>query len=264
MVPADSRRISRVPRYSGYHWALTSLHIRGSHPLWPDFPERSVRDSSAVAWSYYPDAALPQRRFGLFPGRSPLLGESLLFSLPRGTKMFQFPRFASSHNMMMTVLQTAGLSHSEIRGSKVICTLPRLIAAYHVLHRLREPRHPPCALIHFLGSAVSLCFKWTATHTFSYVHYIIYTSYTFLSFTLQFRVSTCQRSLYTLKTDVRSTGSLWGCLTNLRLSLSSLILVFSFFLFPPGITCGFGRVRVNAPERRCSSRTFRYGYLVTT
>ena len=195
MVPADSRRISRVPRYSGYHWALTSLHIRGSHPLWPDFPERSVRDPSAVAWSYYPDAALPQRRFGLFPGRSPLLGESLLFSLPRGTKMFQFPRFASSHNMMMTVLQTAGLSHSEIRGSKVICTLPRLIAAYHVLHRLREPRHPPCALIHFLGSAVPLCCKWTATHTFSCVHLTIYTSYTFLSFTLQFRVSTCQRSL---------------------------------------------------------------------
>ena len=34
--------------------------------------------------------------FGLFPGRSPLLGESLLFSLPTGTKMFQFPAFASS------------------------------------------------------------------------------------------------------------------------------------------------------------------------
>ena len=35
-------------------------------------------------------------RFGLFPVRSPLLGESLLFSLPTGTKMFQFPAFASS------------------------------------------------------------------------------------------------------------------------------------------------------------------------
>ena len=34
--------------------------------------------------------------FGLFPGRSPLLGDSLLFSLPTGTKMFQFPAFASS------------------------------------------------------------------------------------------------------------------------------------------------------------------------
>ena len=34
-------------------------------------------------------------RFGLFPVRSPLLGESLLFSFPAGTKMFQFPAFAS-------------------------------------------------------------------------------------------------------------------------------------------------------------------------
>ena len=32
-------------------------------------------------------------RFGLFPVRSPLLRESLLFSFPPGTKMFQFPGF---------------------------------------------------------------------------------------------------------------------------------------------------------------------------
>ena len=63
--------------------------------------------------------------------------------------MFQFPRFASCF-CRMTVLQTAGLSHSEIPGSKVICTYPRLIAAYHVLLRLHEPRHPPCALSYFL------------------------------------------------------------------------------------------------------------------
>ena len=50
----------------------------------------------------------------------------------------------------MTVLQTAGLSHSEIRGSEIICIYPQLIAAYHVLHRLHEPRHPPCALSYFL------------------------------------------------------------------------------------------------------------------
>ena len=51
---------------------------------------------------------------------------------------------------MITGLQPAGLSHSEIPGSMVICTYPRLIAAYHVLHRLHEPRHPPCALSYFL------------------------------------------------------------------------------------------------------------------
>ena len=40
----------------------------------------------------------------------------------------------------------AGFSHSEISGSKGICPSPKLIAAYHVLHRLYEPRHPPYAL----------------------------------------------------------------------------------------------------------------------
>lgn len=34
-------------------------------------------------------------RFGLLPVRSPLLRESLLFSFPVGTKMFQFPTLAS-------------------------------------------------------------------------------------------------------------------------------------------------------------------------
>ena len=72
-----------------------------------------------------------------------------LFSLPAGTKMFQFPALALRY-CVVTVLQTDGLSHSEILGSEIICIYPRLIAAYHVLHRLREPRHPPCALFYFL------------------------------------------------------------------------------------------------------------------
>ena len=43
--------------------------------------------------------ATPQRcGFGLFPGRSPLLGESFLFSLPAATKMFQFAAFASPND----------------------------------------------------------------------------------------------------------------------------------------------------------------------
>ena len=36
--------------------------------------------------------------------------------------------------------------HSEISGSMDICSSPKLFAAYHVLHRLSVPRHPPCAL----------------------------------------------------------------------------------------------------------------------
>jgi hypothetical protein len=40
----------------------------------------------------------------------------------------------------------AGLPHSEISGSQIVCISPELIAAYHVLHRLLTPRHPPSAL----------------------------------------------------------------------------------------------------------------------
>ena len=73
--------------------------------------------------------------FGLFPGRSPLLGESLTCFLFLEV-LRCFSSLGLPPHMRMTGRQPAGLSHSEIRGSKVICTYPRLIAAYHVLHRL--------------------------------------------------------------------------------------------------------------------------------
>jgi hypothetical protein len=41
----------------------------------------------------------------------------------------------------------AGFPHSEISGSKLMCSSPKLFAAYRVLHRLLMPRHSPCALI---------------------------------------------------------------------------------------------------------------------
>ena len=42
---------------------------------------------------------------------------------------------------------SCGFPHSEIFGSRDICSSPKLFAAYHVFHRLLVPRHPPCALI---------------------------------------------------------------------------------------------------------------------
>ena len=93
-----------------------------------------------------------------------------LFSLPAGTKMFQFPAFALCY-CVVTVLQTAGLSHSEILGSRVICTYPKLIAAYHVLHRLREPRHPPYALSYFLRLPCPHRDTGMTAHTFSCIKF---------------------------------------------------------------------------------------------
>ena len=51
-----------------------------------------------------------------------------------------------------------GLPHSDISGSRCICHSPELFAAYHVLRRLREPRHPPYALLCFLLSFRSSSF----------------------------------------------------------------------------------------------------------
>ena len=101
-----------------------------------------------------PARASPRRRFGLLPVRSPLLGESLLLSFPAGTKMFQFPAFAS-RNPRDVGIAPDGLPHSDIRGSRGICPSPRLFAACHVLPRLREPRHPPCALHRSVMSSYS-------------------------------------------------------------------------------------------------------------
>jgi hypothetical protein len=38
----------------------------------------------------------------------------------------------------------------------LVCNSPWLIAAYHVLLRLSDPRHPPCALIRFKKIQMSL------------------------------------------------------------------------------------------------------------
>ena len=63
--------------------------------------------------------------------------------------MFQFRRFPTYAYLIqrrLTEYCSAGFPHSDISGSTVICTSPKLFAACHVLHRLLMPRHSPCAL----------------------------------------------------------------------------------------------------------------------
>ena len=134
MVPADSRRIPRAPRYSGYHYAscrfvYASVTLYGG--TFQNLPLTTIR---AISWSYYPREAGTPRVWAIPRSLATTGGITNLFSSPPGTKMFQFPGFASAKRI--AGLQPAGLSHSEIRGSRVICTSPRLIAACHVLRRL--------------------------------------------------------------------------------------------------------------------------------
>ena len=97
--------------------------IRGYHPLWPAFPNRSDMQEAKTC--------------RLFRFRSPLLSESRLMSFPRATEMFQFTRFAShDYVFIMRYLLRGGFPHSEISGSKLICQLPE---AYRRLSRPSSP-----------------------------------------------------------------------------------------------------------------------------
>src|SRR5256885_2369155 len=78
MVPPCSDRISRVPSYSSLVIDL-SFHVRGYHPLWPDFPDSSINSRRLTPT-------------GLVPVRSPLLGESRLMSFPPVTEMIHIVR----------------------------------------------------------------------------------------------------------------------------------------------------------------------------
>ena len=117
--------------------------LRGYHPLRPNFPVRFAR-LRLVPWRG-PSTPVPKNRFGLFPVRSPLLGESHMMSFPPGTKMFQFPGLASAKGGYRGSLPD-GFSHSDSRGSKAACASPRIFAACRVLRRRSMPRHPPRAL----------------------------------------------------------------------------------------------------------------------
>ena len=107
MVFADSRRISRVRRYLGdttgvcmsfVYRALTFCGATFQNASTRQQICNSVEDLALLLLApttpnWQRRQALPPARFGLIPFRSPLLRESLLLSSPRGTEMFQFPRF---------------------------------------------------------------------------------------------------------------------------------------------------------------------------
>ena len=88
-------------------------------------------------------------RFSLIRVRSPLLTESLLFSLPAGTEMFHFPRSLHAPYVFRCGSPgnraPGGVSPFGHPGITVRLSTPRLIADSYVLLRLLMPRHPPCA-----------------------------------------------------------------------------------------------------------------------
>ena len=143
MVLTDSHGISRAPCYLGsspggtqhYGYGTNTLSGRPfktvhlcphSHPTVPAETEWEVpqpRPCNARRLSH-------MERFSLIRVRSPLLTESLLFSLPAGTEMFHFPAFPPRTlcvQMRVTrqLAPLAGFPHSDTLGSQSGYRLPQ-------------------------------------------------------------------------------------------------------------------------------------------
>ncbi len=166
MVPVDSRRVSRAPRYSGTRVRVRSAFAYMAITFFGRLFQVVRLAAGLITLWFYTDARpttpspplksqisnlKSQRKtgFGLFRVRSPLLAESLLFSLPPGTEMVHFPGLARTRLWIQRAVSgffPEGLPHSEIPGSKGASPSPRLFAGSHVLHRRLAPRHPPYAL----------------------------------------------------------------------------------------------------------------------
>ena len=147
MVPPSSLRIPRVRRYSGYcclpcrfaYEALT-LSCRASHPV-----RLQRRITCAVhtlkvfllsVWPL-PLSLATTHRISFDFSSSGYLDVSVP-RVPHVNLLIQLTFHDSS---------SWGFPHSEICGSKLICSSPQLIAACHVLHRLLMPRHSLYALV---------------------------------------------------------------------------------------------------------------------
>ncbi len=107
MVPPDSHGISGVPCYLGNNIHRHVLTVTGLSPS-PAPPSKGLHLHTHFLTAHQagrPNTVAPTTpqmqplpgithlRFSLIRFRSPLLSESLLFSLPMGTEMFHFPTF---------------------------------------------------------------------------------------------------------------------------------------------------------------------------
>ena len=146
MVPAHSDKVSRVSSYSGYRsvsmsfaYGAFTLSGRLSQSRSAGLPESGLRSEPRNA--RIPVWPLPR-------SLAATCGIDVSFSSSGylDVSVHRVPLHALWIGAWMTGVCPAGFPHSEIHGSKDICSSPWLFAAYHVFLRLSVPRHPPCAL----------------------------------------------------------------------------------------------------------------------
>ena len=144
----------------------TRLSLTGLSPSLAGFPKTFLLGLTNQLCG--PNPGMHASRFGLFRFRSPLLTESHVVFSSSGyldVSVHRVPFLKLCIGLRILEVCSSGFPHSEISGSKDICSSPKLFAAYHVFHRLLVPRHPPYALISITNSTSSHGNGIMSTHT---------------------------------------------------------------------------------------------------
>ena len=144
------------------------LSLTGLSPSLAGFPKTFLLGSTNQLCGPNPTVHAPW--FGLFPFRSPLLWKSIFSFSSSGyldVSVHRVPFLKLCIGLRILEVCSSRFPHSEISGSKDICSSPKLFAAYHVFHRLLVPRHPPYALISITNRQETRV-GFSSTHTSVY------------------------------------------------------------------------------------------------
>ena len=133
MVPADSDRIPRVPPYSGYCYQLLFVTCTGLSPSMIILSSMIPLPNNIKCRSPTTPALPKQYRFGLFPVRSPLLGESLIIFFSYGYLDVSVPRVSLISNNISSICWVAPFGNLRIKGYL------HLTEAYRSLSRPSSP-----------------------------------------------------------------------------------------------------------------------------
>ena len=123
------------------------------------FQAPSATGASSVLPALLPRARLDARGLGSSPFARRYSGSHCCFPFLRLLGCFGSP--GSPPQQGDAAPPRGGLPHSDTCGSTAVRASPQTFAACRVLPRLREPRHPPCALTRF---SLSLVFGAARAH----------------------------------------------------------------------------------------------------
>ena len=124
------------------------FRLRGFHPLWLAFPKQFFYPHSITSTVRTPKCS--HLGLGSFAFARRYLRNRCFFLFLWLLRCFSSPgSLLIPYFIQVWVVEvfSTRFPHSDISGSLLICSSPKLFAAYHVFRRLLVPRHPPCALI---------------------------------------------------------------------------------------------------------------------